>query len=69
MTAVSQGPHGVQPTIVEGETGDPQQALAAAKSLADRGRFLAAIDLLNDANRRQRDAEIEARLITLRNAA
>lgn len=43
--------------------------LAAAEALADERRSLDALELLTDANRRERDPGIEARLVTLRNAA
>ena len=49
--------------------GDAAEALAAAERLAADGRFLDAIDLLTEANRQHRDAEVEARLVRLRNAA
>src|SRR6185295_11843577 len=44
-------------------------ALAASDKLAAEGRFLEAVDLLTEANRRQRADEIELRLVRLRNAA
>lgn len=44
-------------------------ALAAAEALAGEGRSLEAVDLLTEANRRERDDAIEARLVLLRNAA
>ena len=44
-------------------------ALAGAESLAHEGRFLDAIDSLTDANRSERSAAIEERLVRLRNAA
>ncbi len=43
--------------------------LAAADKLAGEGRFLEAVDLLTEANRRERADEIELRLVRLRNAA
>ena len=49
--------------------GDARAGLAEANSLAEVGRCLEAIELLSDVNRRRRDAEIEARLVQLRNAA
>jgi hypothetical protein len=45
------------------------EALAAADRLAGEDRCLEAIDLLTEANRQERDAEIELRLIRLRNEA
>ena len=45
------------------------EALAAAGKLAGDGRFLEAVDLLTEANRRERDARIELPLVRLRNAA
>jgi len=46
-----------------------REALEAADELAEQGRCLDAIDLLTEANRRERDKEIEVRLVRLRNAA
>lgn len=46
-----------------------RSALATADSLTQEGRFLEAIDLLTEANRHERDGEIESRLVNLRNAA
>jgi hypothetical protein len=46
-----------------------RDALAAADKLAAQGRRLEAIDLLTEANRRERDTEIELRLVHLRNEA
>lgn len=46
-----------------------RHALAEAESLVTQGRRLDAIDVLMDANRRERDAAIEVRLVTLRNEA
>jgi hypothetical protein len=46
-----------------------RDALAAAGKLVDEGRFLDAVELLTEANRRERDAEIEMRLVGLRNEA
>jgi hypothetical protein len=71
MTAASQGRDGTQPMVVEVDVaaGEALAALAAADSLADKGQFLDALELLTDADRPQRNTEIEARLIYLRNAA
>jgi uncharacterized protein YidB (DUF937 family) len=44
-------------------------ALDAAAALEGEGRALAAIDLLNDANRQQRSAAIEVRLVETRHRA
>lgn len=44
-------------------------ALAAATALELKGRALAAIDVLNEANRRHRSGEIEARLVETRHRA
>ena len=44
-------------------------ALAAADKLAAAGRPLDAVELLTDANRRERDDRIELRLVRLRNEA
>jgi Phytanoyl-CoA dioxygenase (PhyH) len=49
--------------------GEAASALAAADELADAGRCLDAIDLLTEANRRTRSADIERRLVDLRHAA
>jgi hypothetical protein len=46
-----------------------RDALAAAEKLVDEGRFLDAVDLLTEANRRERDAAIEVRLVSLRHDA
>jgi hypothetical protein len=53
--------------VIEADGG--QEALAEADSLVADGRALDAIDLLTEANRRDRSAAIEARLVGLRNAA
>jgi hypothetical protein len=45
------------------------EAVAAADELAAGGRFLEAVELLTEANRRERSDEIEIRLVRLRNAA
>jgi hypothetical protein len=44
-------------------------ALAAADKLAADGRFLDAVSLLAEANRQERNADIELRLVQLRNEA
>jgi hypothetical protein len=68
-----QEPAGARSTTVEAEapvaTEEAAEALAAAESLADEGRYLAAMELLTDSNRRGRDGEIEKRLVRLRNLA
>ena len=46
-----------------------RDALAAADKLVDQGRLLDAVGLLIEANRQERDAEVEVRLVRLRNAA
>lgn len=72
MAAGSQGSDGRQSTVVPENTrlvGDARAVLADADSLAEAGRALDAVELLSDANRRQRDAGIEARLVHLRHAA
>jgi hypothetical protein len=48
---------------------DTSSALAAAETLAEKGRFLEAIELLVDSNRRDPDPEAEVRLVRLRNLA
>jgi phytanoyl-CoA dioxygenase PhyH len=72
MTAPDQSA-GSRSTTVEAErsatTEDAREALAAADALAQDGRFLEAVELLSEANRRRRDAEIETRLVRLRNQA
>jgi hypothetical protein len=72
MTAPDQ-PAGARSTTVEAEpapaTEEAREALAQADSLADEGRFLEAVELLAEANRRSRDFEIEKRLVRLRNLA
>lgn len=64
---------GERTTTVQAEPsaakGEASQALAAADSLAEQGRFIEAVELLSDANRRERDGEIEKRLVRLRNFA
>ncbi|HZO58133.1 MAG TPA: hypothetical protein VFB51_00430 [Solirubrobacterales bacterium] len=47
----------------------PRDALAAADKLVAEGRCLDAVDLLTEANRRERDTAIEVRLVRLRNEA
>src|SRR4051812_40395851 len=51
------------------ESAAAADALAAADKLAGEGRYLDAVDLLTEANRRERDTEIEVRLVPLRNRA
>jgi hypothetical protein len=64
-------PTGARSTTVEAEppTEQAQEALAAADSLAGEGRSLDAVELLTEANRRERDFELEKRLVRLRNQA
>jgi hypothetical protein len=50
-------------------TAQTTDVLAAADRLAEQGRCLEAIDLLTDANRRERDDRTELRLVRLRNEA
>jgi hypothetical protein len=57
---------GERTTTVQAE---PREALAAADSLAEQGRFMEAVEQLTEANRRERDGEIEKRLVRLRNLA
>jgi hypothetical protein len=59
----------VQNRFQEQQSTGARDALAAADELVAQGRFLAAVDLLTEANRRERDTEIEVRLVRLRNAA
>jgi hypothetical protein len=72
MTAPEQ-PDGARSTTVEAEhsaaTEEAAEALAQADSLADQGNFLEAVELLSEQNRRDRDGEIEKRLVRLRNLA
>jgi hypothetical protein len=48
---------------------NPAQLRTAGEKLADQGRLLDAIDTLTAANRIQRDAEVERRLLTMRHDA
>src|SRR5436190_18330118 len=48
---------------------DLTDALATVDALEAEGKFLEAIDVLNSANRQQRDAEIERRLVRVRHLA
>jgi hypothetical protein len=50
-------------------TVETTEALVAADKLAAEGRALEAIDLLTEANRQDRNTEIELRLVRLRNEA
>src|SRR3954454_15368726 len=72
-TTTPEGPTEARSTTVEAEsppaTEEAREALAAADSLAEQGRFLEAIERLTEANRRARDVEVEKRLVRLRNLA
>src|SRR5829696_2132615 len=66
-------PSGARSTTVEPEPSAASEqaieALTRADSLAERGRYLEAIEQLTEANRPDRDFEIEKRLVRLRNLA
>jgi Phytanoyl-CoA dioxygenase (PhyH) len=57
------------PIDADAADGAARAALFEAESLTRRGRSLEAIDLLTRVNRQVRDAEIETRLVVLRNRA
>jgi hypothetical protein len=56
-------------TVRNPSTSHARDALAAADKLVDEGRSLDAVELLTEANRQARDADIEVRLVRLRNVA
>ena len=71
MTSASQEPQGAQSTIdaASANSKAAAKALATAESVAGEGRGLEAIEVLTEANRRERDPAIETRLVRLRNEA